>query len=385
MTNKILSLTIITISLALAGCKENKLTSAELKKKKEELETLKKQAKDINKKIADLETAILKSEGKPVATTTKLVTTVSPEVEDFSHYIDIQGEAKCEENIALTTDMGGLITKVMVTEGQQVSKGQVLATTDNSVFLKSIDEIDEQLALANTVYEKQKRLWDQKIGSQIQLLQAETNRNALEKKKQSVYAQMEKSRIKAPVNGTVDKVFIKVGELAAPGLPAIRVVNLNDMKVEAEIPETYAGKIKNGDVVKVEIPALDNKVIMGRVKSVSSVINTLNRSFTAIVTLNSTQGLRPNMVTKIKIKDFTAPKATVIPSRLLQQHAGMDYVMIAVADSSGKLIAKRKAITLGKSYDGKSQVVEGLDKNDHVLDEGYRDVLEGDELVVSNK
>ena len=123
--------------------------------------------------------------------------------------------------------------------------------------------------------------------------------------------------------------LIKIGELATPGMPAIRVVNLNNMNIEAEIPESYAGKIRNGDYVKIEIPALDNKSFNARVKSVSSVINTLNRSFTAIISLNNSQGLRPNMVAKIKIKDFNANKAIVIPSRLLQQHAGADYIVLA--------------------------------------------------------
>lgn len=373
----------LSLVLLLTNCKEKKISSTELKQHKEKLTELKKQMNVLSKEISTLETSILKAEGKPVSVTTKLVTTMYPSVEDFAHYIDIQGEVKCEENVALTTDMGGLVTKVLVTEGQNVSRGQVLATTDNSVILKNIDEVDEQLALVTTIYEKQKRLWDQHIGSQIQLLQAESNRNALLKKKQSIYAQMEKSNIKSSVNGTVDKVFIKVGELASPGIPAIRVVNLNNMNIEAEVPETYAGKIHTGDIVKVEIPALDNKIISARVKAVGSVINTLNRSFTAIVTFNSVQGLRPNMVAKIKIKDFIANNAIVIPSRLLQQHAGADYIILAQQDSSGKFIAKKKEIVLGKSYDGKSQVISGLKKSDQLLDEGYRDVLDGDEIIIS--
>lgn len=384
MNYKILSLLLLISMAAIFGCKEKKPTSAEVKANKEKLEKLKKQVRTLNDEIASLESAILKAEGKPVASTTKLVTVINPSVENFSHYIDIQGEAKCEENIALTTDMGGLITKVMVTEGQSVAKGQVLATTDNSVFLKSIDEIDEQLSLAKTVYDKQKRLWDQGIGSQIQLLQAETNKNSIEKRKQSILNQMEKSKIKAPVNGVVDKVFVKVGELAAPGMPAIRVVNLNDMKIEAEIPETYSGKIRNGDIVKVTFPALDNKEIAARVQAVSSVINTLNRSFTATIRLTNTAGIKPNMVAKIKIKDFNANNAVVIPSRLLQQHTGVDFVVLAVKDSSGKMVAKKREIVLGKSYEGKAQILKGLGADDHLLDEGYRDVLEGDEITVSN-
>lgn len=383
MNYKILSFLLLLSSAAIFGCKEKKPASAEVRANKEKLAKLKKQAKSLNEEIAALESAILMAEGKPAASTSKLVTIIKPSVEDFAHYIDIQGEAKCEENIALTTDMGGLITKVMVTEGQNVAKGQVLATTDNSVFLKSIDEIDEQLSLAKTVYDKQKRLWDQGIGSQIQLLQAETNKNSLEKRKQSILNQMEKSKIKAPVNGVVDKVFVKVGELASPGMPAIRVVNLNDMKIEAEIPETYSGKIRNGDIVKVTFPALDNKEIAARVQAVSSVINTLNRSFTATIRLTNTAGIKPNMVAKIKIKDFNANNAVVIPSRLLQQHTGVDFVVLAVQDSSGKMIAKKKEIVLGKSYDGKTQIVKGLDGKDALLDEGYRDVLEGDEITIS--
>ncbi|MBP7477493.1 MAG: efflux RND transporter periplasmic adaptor subunit [Chitinophagales bacterium] len=365
---------------AIASCKDSGKNSAGLKANKEKLTSLKKEQKKIGDEIAALEGMIAKEEGRPTAVTTKRVTLASPVEGSFNHYIDVQGDVKCEENIAVTSDMGGIVTKVLVKEGQQVSQGQVLATTDNSILLKSIDEIDEQLNLAKSVYEKQKRLWDQGIGSQIQMMQAETNKNALERKKLTIYSQMEKTKIKAPVGGVVDKLFVKVGEMAAPGFPAVRVVNLNQLKIEAEVPETYSGKVKHGENVKVELPAL-NKTINARVRAISQVINTQNRSFTTIIDIKNDGTIKPNMVAKIMLNDFSINKAITIESKLLQQHDGKDFIYIAEMDSATKkTYAKKREIVLGKSYNGLSQIVSGLSKGDRLINDGFRDVLEGDEI-----
>ena len=259
------SLLFMALFLVSCGAKED----TSLEGKKAALKKITAEIKELNLKADSLTTQIKKLEGvKEIKKV--LITTFKAEEKTFDAFVDLQGTSKAENDVNMTTDMGGLVTAVFVDEGQRVSKGQTLIKLDNSIQQSQLSEIETSISLAKDVFEKRERLWNKNIGSEIEYLQAKNNYNSLLDRKNTLLAQMSKANIKAPISGVVDKVFLKVGELASPGMPAVNVVNLNNMEVEVSIPETYLGKVKKGDKVMVLFPTL-NKEIEAKITSAESV------------------------------------------------------------------------------------------------------------------
>jgi len=368
-------LSTIALAVVLAAC------SATTPDSKEQLAKLKEQQADIAKKIATLEKEI--DAATPDSAKTKVktkevaVTEVTPH--SFDHYIQTQGSVEAENNIAVTAQTPGVVTQVYVKEGQQVSKGQLLAQTENSMMVQGIEAQKSQLELAKAVYERQKNLWDQKIGTEVQFLQAKTNKEALEKQIASQQQQLEMTRIKAPISGTVDQVIAKVGEAVSPGQPAFRVVNVSDLKLVAEISEAYITDIKNGNKVIVQIPEL-KKDVTSKVTFVGKTINPLSRTFTVEVSLKSEKDLRPNMTGVIKVVYQTAPEAITVPVNVVQEVN--DEKIVYVAESDGKqTVARKKVITVDGVFNGVAQV-QGLNKGDKVITFGYQGLNDGEFIKI---
>ncbi len=343
------------------------------KDKKAQLEELRKQQAELKAQISDLEKELgAKGDTKDADNDKiKLVTVEKLSLSTFNDYIEVQGKVDADENVSVSPEMMGTVARVLVDAGQEVNKGQILAELDNKVYLQGIAELQNSLDFVTTVYEKQKSLWDQKIGTEIQYLQAKNNKESLEKKMATLQQQLAMTQIKSPINGTVDAVNIKVGETAAPGMPCIRVVNFDNMKVKGEVAEKFASKIKRGNPVTVILPDIKDS-IMSEVSYVSKVISPLNRSFTTEVMLKNGNQYNPNMIAILKILGYTNSKALVIPINTVQTDGNEQYVFVANGNK-----AVRKKIDLGKVYGGKAEITSGLSAGDQLIVSGYSELNNG--------
>lgn len=343
--------------------------------KKAQLEKLKAQHEQLTKEIENLEAAIKKEMGDSLEVKSNLVEvlTVNPEV--FSTYIDVQGKVDADENVSLSSEIPGTLTKINVNPGDEVTKGQVLAETDSRAIQQSISDLQTNMDLVNQLYEKQKNLWEQKIGTEVQYLQAKTNKESLEKKMATLQEQLRMSKIISPIDGTVDAVDVKIGNAVAPGVPAIRVVNFSNLKVKAELAESYAGRVKKNDLVKIYFPDM-NDSIEGKVNYASRAINPMSRTFTTEVLLDNKKEYHPNMVTRLKINDYTtAQPVVVVPVRVIQSSNGDKYVYVAIGDK-----AVKKLIKTGREYNGRVEVKEGLAAGDLLVIQGFENLNEGDPI-----
>lgn len=370
------------LAIALAACGGEKT----LEQKKQELEGLKTQYTELEAKIKDLEKEILDLDSTAVKNVAESgiaveVTQLSPA--RFDHYIEVNGVVEAEKNVTLSPETGGHIKQILVKDGDRVSAGQLVAVLNTDVLQKSISEVQSGLELATTVYERQKKLWDQKIGSEIQLLQAKNNKESLEKKLETLKAQVAMSSITAPVDGVIDLVYQKEGELAGPGIPLAQLVNLQKMMVKADVSEAYAGIVKEKDTVEVIFPAFEYSV-KAPIDRVSNIINPGNRSFKVQVNLqNKDNMLKPNYVATMKIKDYTAASALVVPAIIVSRDARGEFIYTA-QEAEGKLTAKKTYITTGKSNQGKTMVTSGLKEGDKVITAGYNEVANGNEIRIVN-
>jgi membrane fusion protein, multidrug efflux system len=348
--------------------------------KKSKLATLKKEQADLSKEIKALEEQIAKETPdslKNVKAKEVTVAVVKPKV--FDHYVQTQGHIESENNIMVSAKAPGVVEQVFVREGQQVSKGQVLAQVDNSVIATSIQSMQSQLELANTVYERQKNLWDQKIGTEVQFLQAKTNKESLERQLASLREQNEMTRIKSPIAGTVDEVRVKVGENIAPGMPAARVVNSNDLKLVANVSEAYVTSVKKGNKVMINIPEI-KKEIVGEVAFVGRNIDAMSRTFTIEVNLKSLPELRPNMSATVKVVFTSEPNAIVVPVNIIQSLNNEKIVY--VAETKGKqTVARKKVVTVDGVYSNMAQV-EGLKDGDRIITFGYQGLNDGEVIKI---
>lgn len=336
---------------------------------------------ELKKQQASLKEEIAKLEGELAATDTthkgKYVAVTEMQESVFNHFVEVQGRVEGDEDIMVGAETMGTVTTVLVKAGDVVSKGQLLATLDDKIIRQAMDEVQAQLDLATQVYNRQKNLWDQQIGSEIQYLQAKTTKDALEKRAAATRDQLDMTRIKSPISGTVDQVMIKAGQAVAPGIPGIRVVNLNALKVVGEVAESYISTIKTGNEVKIVFPDL-NKEITSRLDYAGKVINRLNRTFNVEVRLSGNDGsYRPNMVAVLKMVDYSSKKAYVIPVAAVQQSAEGSYVYVLESQGDHE-IAKRKMVKTGSEYNGMTEILDGISSGDRVITTGYQNVVEGD-------
>lgn len=316
-----------------------------------------------------------------------LVTTIVAKDTLFNHYLELQGNVETKQNIVLYPEMSGTLTNVYVKEGQRVSKGQLLARIDDGGLSQQLSQIEVQAQLAKTTFDRQKRLWEQKIGSEIQYLEAKTNYEAQQNAVNQIKRQLAKTRVTAPFTGIVDNVISEQGSIVSPGVTAlIRVVNLSNMYIETEVPESYVSSITKGNDVKVYFPVL-GKTIDTKIRQVGNYINPNNRSFTVEIEVPNKSGyIKPNLTAKVKINDYTSEKAILIPQSIISENANGDQYTYVTSGKNAENIAQanRVIITTGKTQGDSIEVLEGIKNGDALISEGARSVKDGQKVKILN-
>jgi RND family efflux transporter MFP subunit len=383
MSKLIRVITVISGIVLLCACGNGDQSSAQLAQKKKKLEELKKQqsslAADIRKledEIAALDTAAGSGKGK-------LVAAAPISVEDFTHYIDLQGKIDADQvsYIAPPNGQGGVVTELYVKEGDVIKKGQRVLQMDDRLLRQQIKISETQLGLAKELYQRTKNLWEQNIGSEVQLLQAKTQVEALERTIATAQEQIRQFAVTSPVEGVVDQVNVKVGELFTGANQLgyqIRVVDNRELKAIVEVPENYMSRVKTGVEVLIEVPDM-NKSFKSSIRRTSQIINPNTRTFTMEAAIPGGE-VRPNSVAIIKIKDFSASGAIVVPLQLIQTDEKGKYVFALEKNAKGQTIAAKKMITIGESYGDKAQITTGLDNAAILITEGYQSLYDQQEV-----
>ncbi len=366
--NQKYALPILVLAFIMASCSG---------KKEESLGDLKAKQAELKTQLSEIATKISKLEGDSGKKFTLVeASAITPTI--FKTYINVQGHIDAEENVSLAAEMPGTITKINVKVGDDISKGQVLAETDARALQQSISDLQINSELVNQLYEKQKALWEQKIGTEVQFLQAKTQKESMEKKLAALQEQVRMTRIVSPIDGTVDAVDIKLGQLTAPGMPAIRVVNFKNLKVKADLAESYASKVHKGDEVQIKFPDSED-TLTARINYASRSISAMNRTFGVEILLDNKKEYHPNQITFIKINDYKTEKPVIsLPLNYVQKDLkGQHYVLVA----DGKKAAKRNII-LGKEYNGVAEIKSGLADTDLLITEGYDGLNDGDAIQI---
>jgi RND family efflux transporter MFP subunit len=261
--------------------------------------------------------------------------------------------------------------------GDEVKKDQVLAELDSKIISEQVAEIQNSFELSKTMFEKQKNLWEQKIGTEVQFLQVKNQKESLEKRLATLQQQMEMSKMKSPINGIIDAVDIKLGQATMPGLSAIRVVNLCSLKVKAEVSESYLAKVKKGNEVEIILPDLQD-TLRTKISYAAKVISPMTRTFTVSVNLDCIKEYDPNMIAILKIVEYSNPKTFVVPVSIIQKTGSGEFVFIAENNK-----AKKVKVKTGKIYSGKTEVIEGLKEGDKLITAAYLDLADGMNIKVS--
>jgi RND family efflux transporter MFP subunit len=367
--NSIVILIVATMFAACGGSHDLKADLEKLKKQKSELET----------KIATIEEEIAKTDTNKTEKLTEVtITALTPMI--FKSYIEVQGRVDADESVSITSEMPGTITKINVKVGDHVSKGQVLAETDVRATQQQLAELQTNYELAKQNFERQKNLWDQKIGTEIMYLQSKTNKEGLENRISGIQEGLRMSKIVSPIDGTVDFIDLKLGQAVAPGRGVINVVNFSNLKVKAEVAESYTSRVKNGNEVLILFPDM-NDSIFSKINYASRGINALTRTFAVEVLLDGKKEYHPNTVAKLKINDYqSATPELVVPVKYIQKGATESFVMV---DEKG--IAAKKVVKIGREYNGMAEILEGLKENDMLITEGYDLVNEGTPIKSTKK
>jgi RND family efflux transporter MFP subunit len=364
-------------SLLLLSIGEASCTGNDLDAKKTELEGLKSQLSEITTQIKALEAELIAADPAFAAAAKKslLITTVAATKGDFTHFVEVTGSVLSKKNVNISAETGGRILDIPAIEGMRMSKGQVLAKIDSESIQRSIEELENNLSLARTVFEKQERLWNQKIGTEIQYLEAKSRKEGLEKSLASLRTQMAKAAVRAPFNGTVETVRIRVGELVQPGSQMFQFVGESDLFIEADISESYIGVLAKGDSVEITFPSI-KKTITTKVSATGSIINPNNRTFKVEVFLPSLPEVKPNMISILKIQDYKNKESVIVPSHLILADTKGDY-LFAVENG----VAKKKYVKRGYTSGDQTEIVEGLVGTEMLVDKGFREV--GDNFSVN--
>lgn len=349
----------------------------DLEAKKVLLEEYRNEASVLKTKITDLEIEISSEDSSFAQAQRKsmLVTTTKASQGAFTHYVEITGSVLSKKNVNISAEVSGRVQEIHGVEGMRVQKGEILAEVDAESVDRNIEEIEKQLELANLVFEKQKRLWDQQIGTEIQFLESKNRKEILEKSLASVSTQKDRTTIRAPFNGTVEQVLTRLGELVQPGTPMINFIGESDLYIEGDVSERYVGILNRGDSVDVSFPSI-NRELRTRITAVGGVIDPNNRTFKVEAYLPGGELVKPNMISVLKIKDYENKAAVSVPSYLILQDNEGDYLFTVEKDVAIKTYIKR-----GRTFDGKTEILEGLKGEEILVDKGFREI--GDNFKVS--
>lgn len=313
------------------------------------------------------------------------VTSMQLHPKRFAHYFVVQGVVEADHNAQLYPEAAGKILSINVKEGDRVTKGQTLMVMDSKVVANNMEEVKSRLELAETIYNKQKALWEKEIGSEIQYLEAKNNYQSLKQSLETLQAQKAMYTIMAPFSGVIDEVVPKVGEMANPAMPAFRLINMDDVYIKADVTEGYLGKIKAGDSVQVRFPSM-GKDVWSSIERIGSFINPNNRTFKIRVNLKGSGiELRPNMLGEVKIRDYAADSAVVIPSRLIQMTPSGEEFLYSIDNSGEQTSAQKVMIKTGVSYMNETEVVTGLSGSEVLIDKGARSIKEGDAIAIGQE
>lgn len=366
---------ILGIATLIASCgsksSENQ-NVVELHKTKDSLKTIYDnialQIAEIDNQLKALDTTI----------TLPIVTTKKVEVKAFSHFLEVQGAVETGGNATLYPEANGTIISIVAKEGQRINKGDVILRIDAGMLQSSLKELETSYDLAKQIFEKQERLWKNKIGSEIDYLQAKTNKETLEQKQKTIKEQLDMYVVRAPITGVVDEIMPNVGEAANPAMPVARVINYENTYIKADVSEDYINTVKQGTLVKVFFSSL-NKEFEAKVDRTGNYINPANRTFKVHVSLNNIDiDLQPNLLADIHIRDFYQDTAIVIPSSIIQQdRKGHEYVYLTTLEGNNEVV-KKVTLKTGMSYKNETIVLEGLKGHESFIDKGARRVQAGD-------
>lgn len=349
-----------------------------------ELEELIKKRDALNEKIARLRTEL-----SPEARAERVLAPVPVQImetvpQKFQHFITVQGNVESESNILVSPQAPGLVRTIHVQTGDQVEKGQLLAELDASVIQRSMEELKTGLELARTVYERRARLWAKNIGSEIEYLQSKNNKEALEKKLQTLQEQYQLTLITAPQSGTIDEVMIKEGEMAAGGFGAFRVVKLSRLKVTASLSENHMGRIQPDNIARISVPAAGVEFEQ-RLQAVSQVIDPGNRTFQIEIRVpRGIENLKPNMLAVVEVNDYTNPQALAVPRNIIQKSGADSFLFTAEFEGeNGSRIARRRMVETGKDHQNMVEITSGLNPGEHVIVFGFQNLEDGQRITVN--
>lgn len=353
---------------------------------KEKKQALSEQQKTLRAEMALIDSALQALSGKG---NIPLVSTREVQTARFEHYLELQGDVQTKKNILLYPEMAGTLVRVLVRKGDAVRKGQILARIDDGGMASGLQQLRTQAALAETTFERQKRLWDQNIGSEIQYLQARTNYEAATNAVDQAEAQLAKSVIRAPFSGIVDDIMQEQGSTVNPaaGMPIFRLVNLSDMYVEVDVPESYLESVRPGKEVQIYLPVLGDS-IRSSVRQTGNFIKPSNRSFSVEIPVPNAGGqVKPNLTARVRINDYTSEEALLIPPSVISENAeGQQYVYVAVnIGEDGIGTAEKRVIRTGRSQGQQVEILEGIRPGEQIITEGARSVREGQEIEILNQ
>ncbi|MGA9637475.1 efflux RND transporter periplasmic adaptor subunit [Flavobacterium sp.] len=378
---KTILLTVFSIvMLSCGGDKKNStedvIASGNLEQLRSKRADIVKTADELSKELKKIDDAIGLIDANHKQT---LITTTTAKDSEFKHYLELQAQVETKENIVVNAQLGGILEQLSVKEGQRVSKGQTLGRIDDGGLTQQLAQLEIQATLAKTTFERQKNLWDQKIGSEIQYLQAKSTYEAQNKSVQQLKKQMAKTVVVAPFSGVIDDIISEKGSVLAPGSPVLRIINLGNMYLEADVPEKYLSEIKRGTEVIVSFPML-NETIKTQISLVNNNINPANRSFKVQVQVPNKSGLiKPNLSAKLNINDYSNKNVITVPLSIISENAeGEQYLYIAEKTADSKHTkAKKVIVKTGKSQGDLIEILEGISDGDLIIKEGARSVKDG--------
>ncbi|MFV0593069.1 MAG: efflux RND transporter periplasmic adaptor subunit [Draconibacterium sp.] len=369
-------LIILTTALFVYACGNTSVEDDNAKREK--LQELKQQVHTLEQQISQLEKELSANQTEEIINIKAETLTAKR----FEHFIDVTGQVEAEHDVDVSPESSGVIKEVLVKEGQQVSKGQLMAKLNTDMLERSIDELQVQLDLANTNYERQKNLWDQNIGSEMQYLQAKNNKESLETRIQSLKTQMELAEIKAPSDGVVDIIYQKKGNIGSPQIPFAKVVDISHIKIYGDISESYITKVHRGDSVKINFPAL-NYAMRATIDQVGNTVDPASRTFRVRINIDNPRKLiKPNLVAVLKFRDYLNNQAIVVPTLFIKEDFTGHYTYI-VDQNSGKTVAKKVYVEPGVTDNNLTEVVSGLSAGMQVVSEGYNQIVNGTEVAVN--
>lgn len=378
--HKVLSV-VLGFSLLLAACgggsgKKDDSTAG----KKARLDSLKAQQEKLTKQIADLEKEIGGGDSS-ASVKTKLVALTALAPSSFTHYIDLQGDVEAE-NISWISPrgQGGVVRQLLVRQGDHVGKGQLLLKLDDAVQRQQVTNAQTQLAYAQDIYKRRKNLWDEKIGTEVDLINAKNQVDQAETQLKIAQEQLDFTNVYADLPGTVNTLNVKVGESFAPGTQTLQIVNTDNLKVVVQVPDVYQERVKVGTPVRISLPGVNNKEIIGTVRIAGKVINEGNRAFQVEIHIPNGQDIRANQVAVVKLQDYSAGNVLTIPINTLQTDDKGKYVMVATRQN-GQMVAHKKSIAIGQSYSDKVEVLSGLDNGDQLITDGFQGLYEGQPIT----